>query len=342
MKIILDAMGSDDRPEPELQASVQAAEEQNVEIILVGNENVLKPRVESLNPKKLPVHIAHAPEAIDMSDHIEDVRKKRQNSMRVGMELLKQGQGDAFVTAGNTGMVMYTAKKVLDVIPGVIRPGLTTLFPVKGGHCVVLDIGANAECRPEFMVQFALMGNIYARKMLGISQPRVGLLSNGEEAGKGNELVKGAYPLLQSLPIHFIGNVEGKELFGGAADVVITDGFTGNVLLKSSEAVAKMITEILKEGIKNSPSLRVKLGGFLLKPGLKSMFKVMDPAEVGAAPLLGIDGLTFVGHGRSNARAMVSAVRVAKQAVEAGLLPGLRQSIQESLSAMPLAAEGNS
>jgi glycerol-3-phosphate acyltransferase PlsX len=215
-------------------------------------------------------------------------------------------------------------------IHGVKRPALTALFPVKGGRCVVLDIGANAECKPEYLLQFALMGSIYAEKILGVKQPRVGLLSNGEEAGKGNLLVKETYPLLETSGLNFIGNVEGKELFGGQADVVVTDGFTGNILLKSSEAVGKLITEILKEEL--TSSIRTKIGAALAMPALRQIKKMMDPGEVGAAPLLGIDGLVFVGHGRSDARALVNAIHVARQAVEANLLEALRGTIQERLA----------
>jgi len=333
MPIVLDAMGSDRRPEPELQASVDAARLYGEEIILVGDKKDLQPKLDLLNPGRLPVTIEHAPEAIDMTDHIEDARAKKLNSMRVGMELVKAGKAEAFVTAGNTGMAMYYAKKVFDDIPGVIRPSLTALFPVKSGHCVVLDIGANAECRPEFLVQFALLGSIYAEKMLGKVNPRIGLLANGEEAGKGNNLVRETYPLLAASGLNFIGNVEGKELFGGQADVVVTDGFTGNILLKSSEAVAKLLTDYLREFMMKS--LRTKIGGLLARPAFNQLKKIMNPSEVGAAPLLGINGLVFVGHGRSDALAMTSAIRVARQAIKVKLLDSLRQAIQFRLATIP-------
>jgi len=339
MPIVLDAMGSDKRPDPEVRAAVDAARLYNGEILLVGDEKILRPKLDLLNPGQLPVTIVHAPEAIDMTDHIEEARQKKQNSMRVGMELVKAGRAGAFVTAGNTGMAMYFAKKVFDDIPGVIRPSLTALFPVRGGHCVVLDIGANAECRPEFLLQFALLGSIYAEKMLGKVNPRIGLLANGEEAGKGNELVKQTYPLLAASGLNFIGNVEGKELFGGQADVVVTDGFTGNILLKSSEAVAKLLTDYLREYMMQS--LRTKVGGLLAKPAFNQLKKILDPSEVGAAPLLGINGLVFVGHGRSDAQAMTSAVRVARQAVDAHLLDSLRQAIQSRLTNLPVNPVGH-
>ena len=329
MTIILDAMGSDDRPIPEVNAAVTASNALSEDVILVGDEKELKGLLQNVPGDKSRVEITHAPEALDMSDHIVDARAKKQNSMRVGMELVKENRGDAFVTAGNTGMAMYFAKKVFGDIKGVNRPCLSGLFPVRDGHAVVLDIGANAECRPEFLVQFAIMGKIYAQKMLGVADPRIGLLSNGEEEGKGNNLVRETYPLLEAVDLNFIGNVEGKELFGGQADVVVTDGFTGNVLLKSTEAVAKLIIDILKEELMSS--FCTKMGALLAKPAFGKIKQMLDPAEIGAAPLLGIDALVFVGHGRSDSRAMVSAIRGAKQAVDNNLLPELRKAISESI-----------
>ena len=327
MTIVLDAMGSDARPDPEVQAAVTASNEFNETIILVGNEEELKTKLSQIPGDKSRVRITHAPEALDMSDHIVDARAKKQNSMRVGMELVKAGEADAFVTAGNTGMAMYYAKKTFGDIPGVIRPCLGTIFPVKDGHAVVLDIGANAECRPEFLVQFAIMGTVFSRTMLGVANPRIGLLANGEEEGKGNNLVRETFPLLSESGLNFIGNVEGKELFGGMADVVVkTDGFTGNVMLKSTEAVAKLIIDILKEELMSS--FRTKLGALLAKPAFGKIRKMLDPAETGAAPLLGINAPVFVGHGRSDARAMVSAIRSAKQAIDNHLLDELRKAIQ--------------
>ncbi len=330
MSIVLDAMGSDQRPGPELQAAVDGARLFKEEILLVGDEAVLSPRLAALGARGLPISIIHAPEAVDMSDHIEDVRRKKDNSMRVGMDLVKAGRASCFVTAGNTGMAMYYAVKTLRNIPGVIRPALTSIFPVKGGHCVVCDIGANAECQPEYLLQFAIMGCIYAEKILNVKNPRVGLLANGEEAGKGNELVKGTYPLLKASGLNFVGNVEGKELFGGGADVVVTDGFTGNVLLKSSEAVAKLITDTLKESLMSSTL--TKIGALLAKPAFDKVKRLIDPSDVGAAPLLGVDGLVFIGHGRSDARAMTSALRIAHQANELHLLDTLREVVQARLA----------
>jgi glycerol-3-phosphate acyltransferase PlsX len=257
---------------------------------------------------------------------VENARRKAQNSMAVGMDLIKSRQGDVFVTAGNTGGAMVNALFRIGRIPGVKRPALTALFPVRNGKCVVLDIGANVDCKPEYLAQFAIMGAIYAEKVMGIVYPRVGLLSNGEEAGKGNELIKETFSLLSKSKLNFIGNVEGKELFNGEADVVVTDGFTGNILLKSSEAVAKLLTDLIREEI--TKSIRTTIGGLLVKPAFGNIKKIMDPGEVGAAPLLGIDGLVFVGHGRSDVHALLNAIRVARQAVDNNLLEALRNAIQ--------------
>ncbi len=333
MRIVLDAMGSDTHPDPEIQAALDAARLYGDEIILVGNQEMLKARLPSIDSQP-GIRLIHAPETLEMSDKpAENARRKSQNSMAIGMDLLKSNEADAFVTAGNTGGAMVNALFHLGRIRGVKRPALTALFPVKGGRCVVLDIGANADCKPEYLLQFAVMGSVYAEAVLGKVNPRLGLLSNGEEAGKGNELIKETFPLIQNSGLNFIGNVEGKELFGGQADVVVTDGFTGNVLLKSSEAVARLITDILRQEL--TSSFVTKMGALLAKPAFGKIKKLLDPAEVGAAPLLGINGLVFVGHGRSDARALVNGIGVARQAVEADLLTALSQAIQQRLQATP-------
>ncbi len=331
MTIILDAMGSDDYPGPEIQGALDAARDFGEEIVLVGNEELISPRLAELNKSNLPVRIVHAPDVLEMTDKpVDGARKKPLNSMAVGLELVKTGQGSAFVTAGNTGGAMFNGLRTLGRIKGVQRPGLTAVFPTKTGFCAVVDIGANADCRPEFLVQFAIMGSLYAEKLLNIAEPRVGLLSNGEESMKGNQLVKDTFPLLQTAPVNFIGNVEAKELFQGKVDVVVTDGFTGNVLLKSSEAVSKLLIDSLKKEL--TSKFIYKLGAALAKPAFGNLKKMMEPEEVGAAPLLGIDGLVFVGHGRSNARAIYSAIRIARQAVQSDLLEAMRGAIQSNLS----------
>jgi len=337
MRIVLDAMGSDTCPEPEVAAALDAKQRFGDEIILVGPVEQLRARLQALAGENPPVKLVHAPDVITMEDKglslaLKAKRKEAKTSIAVGIDLVKRGEADAFVTAGNTGGAMATAYYRLGTIEGFERPGLAALFPVKGGDCVVLDIGANPDCKPEHLLQFAIMGAVYARSMLHIQNPRVGLLSNGEEAGKGNELIRGTFPLLESSGLNFVGNLEGKELYGGAADVAVTDGFTGNILLKSSEAVAKLITDTISAEIKNSKSLRTKLGGLLVKPALKgALMKKLDPAEVGAARLIGVNGLVLIGHGRSDARALVSAIRMAREAVQANLMEGLRAAGQEYL-----------
>jgi glycerol-3-phosphate acyltransferase PlsX len=331
MAIVLDAMGSDKYPDPEIQASVEAAGLFGQEIILVGDQTILEPKLAAANTAGRPIRIVHAPDVLEMGEKaVESSRKKPLNSMAIGLDLVKKGEAQAFVTAGNTGAAMFNALRKLGRLPGVQRPALTTLFPVRTGHCVVLDIGANADCRPEFLLQFAVMGSVYAEKVLGRKNPRIGLLSNGEETGKGNQLIKDTYPLLQKSGLNYIGNVEAKELFGGQADVVVTDGFTGNILLKTSESVARMITDILKEELMSS--FQTKMGGLLAKPAFGKIKKMMDPGETGAAPLMGIDGLVFVGHGRSDAYALVNALRVAHQAIQADLLSATRSAIQDRLA----------
>jgi glycerol-3-phosphate acyltransferase PlsX len=335
MRIVLDAMGSDDCPDPELHAALEAVKAFGEEITIVGPQATITPALHTLAGDASGVRVVDATDVITMKDKglkltLKAKRREAKNSMAVGMDLLKNGRADAFVTAGNTGGALATAYYRLGTIPGVERPALTALFPVKGGHTVVLDIGANPDCKPEHILQFAIMGSVYAEKVLGIESPRVGLLSNGEEPGKGNELVKNSFPLLEKSGLNFIGNLEGKELFGGQADVAVTDGFTGNVLLKSSEAVAKLITDMLREELMKTN--RTKVGGLLARPAFGQIKQLLDPRETGAAPLLGIDGLVFIGHGRSDSYALLNAIRVARQAVEAGLLQAIRTAIQERLA----------
>ncbi len=333
MRIVLDAMGSDACPHPEVEGAILAVQAFGDEIILVGDETQVRPLLEAQgNPEK--IRLIHAEETITMEDKglklaLKAKRKNSKTSMAIGMDLVKNGEADAFVTAGNTGGALTTAYFRLGVIQGVERPGLTALVPTKKGFCVVLDIGANPECKPEHLLQFGIMGSVYAEKALGMTRPKVGILSNGEEAGKGNTLVKEAYPLLQASKLNFHGNIEGKELFGGEVDVVVTDGFTGNVLIKASEAVAKLLVELLKEGLMSST--RTKIGALLAKPAFDTLKTVLDPDEIGAAPLLGIDGLVFVGHGRSNAKAIFSAIKVARNAVEAQLINAMGSAIQQQL-----------
>jgi len=308
-----------------------AAREYGVEIILVGDEAVVTPALAAQQPGSLPIRIVHAPDMLTMADKgfalaLKAKRKNARNSMAVALDLLKTGEADAFVTAGNTGAAAATAYFRLGTLDGIDRPALAPAFPTRTGTCVVLDIGANPDCKPENLLQFGVMGSIYAERVRRVTRPRVGLLSNGEEAGKGNQLVRDTYPLLAASGLNFIGNVEGKELIGGEADVVVTDGFTGNIMLKSSEAVARMIVDVMREKIMAAPPW-VKLGGALVRPALKSLRDLLDPSQEGAAPLLGIDGLVFIGHGRSDAVAIKNAIRVARNAVDAQVVASIRDDI---------------
>jgi len=334
-RIVVDAMGSDNYPHPDVEGAVIAAREYGVEIILVGDKSKIDPILTSMNPGNLPVTVVHAPEMLTMEDKgmqlvLKARRPNSKNSMAVGIDLVKNGQADAFVTAGNTGAALATSYFRLGTIPGVDLPALAIVFPTARGACVLLDIGANPEVKPENLVQFGIMGTIYAQKVRNQKDPIVGLISNGEEEGKGNNLVKEATPLLKESGLNFFGNVEAKEVIGGKIDVVIADGFVGNVFVKTAEAIAKLIVDKIRDVIKGGGPL-VIIGGLLVKPALGSIKKLLDPSEYGAAPLLGVNGLVFIGHGRSDVIAMKNAVRVAKEAAEANVLGSLQEAIEESL-----------
>lgn len=330
MAIVLDGMGSDKYPDPEVEAAIKSSRELDEEIILVGDENILAPKLMEQNHNQAKVRIVHAPEILNMDEHaVEAARQKPQNSMAIGMNLVRNGEARAFVTAGNTGAAYFTAVTTLRRIKGVSRPALSVVLPVKNGKALFMDTGANADCRPEFLLEFAIMGSIYTEKLLNCSNPRLGILANGEEAGKGNELVKAAYPLLQNSGLNFVGNIEPKDFYSGAVDVLVTDGFTGNVFIKSSEAVAKVITDNLREQI--SASFTRKLGYLLVKPAFVALKKMLDPGEIGAALLLGVDGYVFIGHGRSDARALFNGLALAQRAVNSKILESIRSEIQEKI-----------
>ncbi len=331
MPIVLDAMGSDDHPVPEIAAAIEFAKNTGEKVFFVGNKDVIFKHASESDFAGLPIEIVHAEDILKMGEKaVKSSQAKPNNSMAIGLTLVKEGKANAFVTAGNTGAAMFNSLRKLGRIKGVARPALTTLFPTRTGHCIVLDIGANADCRPEYLQQFAIMGSVYAEKMRGIKNPRVGLLNNGEEDGKGNELARNTFLLLKDTDINFIGNVEAKDVFAEKADVVVTDGFTGNMLIKSSEAAAKMMTDLLKEGLMSS--ITGKIAGLLAKPVFKGLKAKLDPNEIGAAPLLGIDGLSFVGHGRSNSTALINGMTLAKSAADMDLIALIRDALQKKLS----------
>ena len=334
-KIVVDAMGSDNYPAPDVEGAVMAARDYGVEIIIVGDESKIKPILDSQNAADLPISIVHAPEMLTMEDKgvalaLKARRPNAKNSMAIGVDLVKNGDADAFVTMGNTGACLATSYFRLGTIPGVDLPTLAVAFPSKAGSFLLVDLGANPDCKAENLLQFAIMGSIYSEKVRGIKSPRVALISNGEEEGKGNELVKATIPLLKNSQLNYIGCVEGKEVYGGNVDVIVMDGFTGNVFLKASEAIAKLLNETIREAIM-SGGLLSKIGGLLIKPAMGKVKKMLDPSEYGAATLLGVNGLVFIGHGRSDARAVQVAVRVAKEAIEANVLDSMKDAIEESL-----------
>lgn len=331
MHIVLDAMGSDTHPTPEVLAAAQAVERWGDPVYLVGPEEILKEQVQLYPYASDGIEIVHAPEVLEMTDKpARTARGKAENSMSVGMELVKEGKADVFVTAGNTGGAMATALFSLGRIRGVKRPAVGALFPVQDGRTLVIDVGANTDCKPLYLEQFAQMGSLYVEKVTGIANPRIGLLSNGEEPGKGNQLVKDAFLQLEKLGLNFVGNVEPKEVYTGAVDVVVTDGFYGNIFLKTSEAVARFLSSMIKQEI--TSQIMTSLGGLLAKPAFDRVEKILDPAEYGAAPLLGVDGLVFIGHGRSDSRALLNAIRVARQAVDSDFMKVLRDSLSRRLT----------
>src|SRR2546423_14607895 len=315
--IALDAMGSDRAPKPEVEGAIQAARRFGIQVTLVGLEEQLRAEL-SRHPfsRSLPISIVHASEVITMDDKaVQAVRAKRDSTMRVGLRLVREGQASAFITAGNTGAAMATAKMVLGGLPGVDRPALVAVMPTAiRTVCTLLDVGANVDCKAHNLEQFAIMGDIYFRSMIGVEKPRVGLLSIGEEEGKGNELTREAFDLLKQLPINFIGNVEGRDIYTGGVDVIVADGFVGNVALKTSEGVAHLVRNVLKETL--AATITSQVGALLSRSAFADFKKRLDHTEYGGAPLLGVKGVCFITHGSSNANAIKNAIRVAAEFAE--------------------------
>ena len=314
LTIAVDAMGSDNCPRAEVGGALLAARTLGVRIILVGPEEVVRRELDGHEGwRSLPIEIHHASEYITMHDSAaRAVRTKKDSSIRVASRLVREGSAHGVVSAGNTGAVMATAKMVQGVVPGVDRPALASVFPtLKGPPAVMVDVGANVDCDPRMLSQFAVMGDIYSRVIFHTKNPKVGLLSIGEEEHKGNELTKAATPLLKTLPLNFIGNVEGRDLFTGKADVIVCDGFIGNVALKVSEGIVDVIKQMLQESLK--ATITRQLGYVLSRSAFKEFKKRVDYSEFGGAPLLGVKGVCIICHGRSNANAIKNAVRVATE-----------------------------
>jgi len=318
--IAVDAMGSDRAPKTEVEGAILAARHHDVHVLLVGPEHEVRAELRNHSSASFEkIQVVHASEVIGMDEKAaQAVRAKKDSSMRIGLRLVRDGKASGFITAGNTGAAMATAKMVLGTLPGVDRPALAAVFPTaQGTASIMLDVGANVDSKPHNLEQWAVMGDVYARAIFGAENPRVGLLSIGEEEAKGNELTRASYQLLKQLPVQFIGNVEGRDLYNGKVDVIVCDGFTGNVALKVSEGLVETVGYILKETLRATITRQV---GFLLsRKAFEEFKKRLDYSEYGGAPLLGIKGVCIVSHGSSNAHAIRNAIRVAAEFANAGI-----------------------
>jgi glycerol-3-phosphate acyltransferase PlsX len=314
LTIAVDAMGGDHAPKSEVEGAIRAARSLDVKVILVGHQDLVRRELD-LHPgwRELPIEVVHASERVTMDDSAAKAfRTKRDSSLRVACRLVREGLAQGIVSAGNTGAVMATAKMVQGVVPGVDRPALAGVFPtVAGSPVVVVDVGANVDCSPQQLAQFAVMGEIYSHIILHRDRPRVGLLSIGEEEHKGNDLTRETLPLLKNLNLNFIGNVEGRDIYGGEVDVVVCDGFVGNVALKVSEGLGEMVKTLLHDSLE--ATITRKIGFVLSRAAYVDFKKRLDYSEYGGAPLLGVRGVCIICHGRSNANAIKNAIRVAAE-----------------------------
>src|SRR5207302_3009283 len=329
LTIALDAMGGDHAPKAEVEGAVRAAASLGVKVILVGQQDVVRRELEQHEGyRDLPIEVIHASERVTMEDSAaKAVRAKRDSSMRVASRLVRDGRAQGFVSAGNTGAVMATAKMVQGVVPGVERPAILGILPtVEGTPVVLVDVGANVDCTPQMLGQFAVMGDIYSRQILRRPNPRVGLLSIGEEDHKGNDLTRAAGPLLKSLKLNFMGNVEGRDIYGGKLDVVVCDGFIGNVALKVSEGVGELVKHLLRESLE--ATISGKIGYDISRSAFADFKKRLDYSEYGGAPLLGVRGGCIICHGRSNANAIKNAIRVAAEFSDGNVNQQIEQSLR--------------
>ncbi len=315
IKIAVDGMGSDNSPLSEVEGAISAAQAFNVHVILVGNESVLAPLVKEKGGSDLPIEIRNATQVIAMDEQpTAALRRKKDSSLRVAAELVRNGVAAGLVSAGNTGAVMAISKMVMGVVRGVDRPALAAILPTLNGHAVLLDVGANVACKPHHLVQFAIMGHLFSKTIVGVESPRVGLMSVGEEESKGTDLIKEVHKTLKEIRLNFIGNVEGRDIYNGRADVIVCDGFIGNVALKTSEGLIEAVLKLLKDEL--SSNLQAKLGALLSQQSFKRLKKRLDYSEYGGAPLIGLRAVSIICHGRSSANAIKNAVRVAKEYAE--------------------------
>ncbi|EOD00557.1 phosphate acyltransferase PlsX [Caldisalinibacter kiritimatiensis] len=326
MKIVVDAMGGDHAPEVTVKGSVDAVKEYGVNVVLVGKEEMIKKELEKYQLDSNKIEIVHAEEVIENEDKpVRAIRRKKDSSMVKGLKLVKEKKADAFISAGNTGALLSGGLFVVGRIKGIERAALAPVYPTSNGISLLLDAGANADCKPKYLHQFAIMGSVYAEKVLGIKRPKVGLINIGTEEGKGNELTKETYKLLKESDLNFYGNIEARELPKGKADVLVCDGFVGNTVLKLTEGLAMEIFSLLKKEI--TKSFFTKLGALMLKSGLKGFKKRLDYTEYGGAPLLGVKGAVIKAHGSSDAKAIKNAIRQAKVFVENEVLEKIEEDI---------------
>jgi glycerol-3-phosphate acyltransferase PlsX len=312
IKIAVDSMGSDNAPYSEVEGCIEAARAYNVHILLVGKEEILAPLLKKSGGKALPIEIQNATQVIAMDESPTlALRKKKDSSIRVAAKLVRDKIASGLVSAGNTGAAMATSKMVFGMVPGVDRPALAAILPTLAGHAVLLDVGANVVCKPHHLVQFAVMGHLFSKIIVGVDSPRVGLMSIGEEETKGNDLTREVHQALKQLEFNFIGNVEGRDIYNGRADVIVCDGFTGNVALKTSEGLIEAVLKLLRAEL--SSNLQAKLGALLSQQSFKRLKKRLDYSEYGGAPLLGLRGVSIICHGRSSSNAIKNAIRVAKE-----------------------------
>jgi len=312
IKIAVDSMGSDNAPYSEIEGCIEAAKAYDVHIVLVGKEDILTPILKESGGTGLPIEIQNATQVITMDESPAlAIRKKKDSSMRVAAKLVRDKVASGLVSAGNTGAAMATSKMVFGMVPGVDRPALAAILPTLAGHAVLLDVGANIVCKPHHLVQFAVMGHLFSKIIVGVDSPRVGLISVGEEETKGNDLTREVHQALKQLQFNFIGNVEGRDIYNGRADVIVCDGFTGNVALKTSEGLIEAVMKLLKDEL--SRNLQAKIGALLSQQSFKKLKKRLDYSEYGGAPLLGLRGVSIICHGRSSRNAIKNAILVAKE-----------------------------
>jgi phosphate acyltransferase len=330
VRVALDGMGGDNAPGENVLGAIQAAREYGIGVYLVGREEAIRAELAKHDTTGLDLPIVHTDEVIEMDEHPANaVRRKKNASMTLALQLVRDGVALGAVSAGNSGAMMAASLFTLKRIPGVERPALGGVFPTKDAVCLVIDIGANTDCKPEYLQQFALMGSIYMQRIFHVPSPRVGLLANGEEETKGNQQVIETHQLLRKnasmLGLNFIGNVEGRDIPAGGADVVVCDGFVGNVVLKLSEGLAETLLGLLRTQMTSTTVS--KLAAAILRPGLRKLFKRLDYAEYGGVPLLGVNGSAIVSHGRSNAKAIKNALRVARQTAETGVATAIAEGL---------------